>query len=73
MQNTALYRIDWDAPLETDEEAEAVEVPPTRSPLTPSDYTKLQQLIDPASQSDDHGIHQYLAAVRFVESKVSQY
>lgn len=73
MTNLALYGIDWNAPLGTDEEPEAVEIPPTRSPLTRSDYAQLQQLIDPALDSGHHGIEQYLTAVRFVESKVSEY
>ena len=69
----ALYGIDWDAPLGTDEGADAVEVPATPNPLTPADYSQLCQLVDPASDSDNHGINHYLAAVHFTQHKVSQY
>ena len=74
----ALYGIDWDAPLLTEQEvdeAEAafVDVSRTINSFTSSDYTELQQLIDPVSESANHGIDQYLFAVRFVESKLSEY
>jgi len=57
----------------TDEDADAVEVPATCNPLTSTDYAQMQLLVDPASESDNHGIDQYLAAVTFTQSKVSQY
>ena len=72
-QAEAHYGIDWNAPLGTDEDADAVELPTTRNPLTVTDYVQLQQVIDPYSNSDDHGIDQYLLAVDFVEHKVSLY
>ena len=69
----ALYGIDWNAPLNSDADVEAVQVPATVNPLTSSDYTELQHVIDPTANSDDHGIDQFFHAVRFVESKVSNY
>ena len=47
----------WNAPLNGDDDAEAVQVPATVNPLT-SDYTELQA-IDPTLNSDDHGIDQF--------------
>lgn len=73
-KQATLYGIDWNAPLGTDsDEVEAVEIPATSNPLISSDFSQLQQLIHPTSESDNHGIDQYLATIRFVESKVSQY
>lgn len=69
----ALYGIDWNAPLDANDEADAVVVPDTTIPLSQSDYLELCQLIDPTSDCDDHGVGQYLAAVHFTECKVSQY
>lgn len=54
-------------------DAEAVKLPMTQNPLTLTDYTELQQTIDPSMPSDNHGIDQYLLTVEFVESKVLQY
>ena len=59
--------------MATDEDADAVELPTTRNPLTVTDYAQLQQVIDPYSNCDDYGIDQYLLAVEFVEHKVSLY
>lgn len=76
MHNTALYGIDWDAPLGTEEgtdEADAVDVSRTINPLTSSDYIELQQFIDPTSDSGNYGIDQYFMVVRFVERKLSEY
>lgn len=67
------YGIDWNAPLQTDDGVEAVEIPATENPLTSTDYTQLQQLINPSTDPDNHGITQYLLATDFVQQKVSQY
>lgn len=65
------YGIDWNAPLSTDDDIEAVEVPATRNPLTLSEFAQLQQTIDPSLPTDDYGVNQYLMTVDFVLSKVS--
>ena len=62
--------MDWDAPLISDDDAAAVEVPATINPLTCHDCLELQQFVDPTTDSDSHGIDHYLTVVRFVESKV---
>ena len=62
--------MDWDAPLISDDDAQAVEVPATFNPLTPDDYLELQECVYPSADSDSHGIDHYLNAVAFVESKV---
>ena len=62
--------VDWNAPLGTDDDAEAVKIPATENR---TDYTQLQQLINPSTDPDNHGITQYLLAVDFVQQKVSQY
>lgn len=67
------YGIDWNAPLGIDDDAVAVEIPATENPLTPTDYTQLQQLINPSTDPDNHGITQYLLAMDLVQQKVSQY
>lgn len=58
--NIALYGVDWDAPLTSDDDAEAVEVPATINPLTSRDYLELQQSVDPTVGSDSHGVDHYL-------------
>ena len=73
VQAVVQYGIDWNAPLGTDDDIDAVETPSTENPLTPTDYTQLQQVINPSSNSDNHGIDHYLLAVDFVEHKVSLY
>ena len=47
--------------LGTDEDPEAKEIPPTRSPLTHCD--SLQKLVDPALDPGNHGIDRSLPAV----------
>jgi hypothetical protein len=64
------HGIDWNAPMSTDNDVEAVEIPATQNPLSLSDFAQLQETIDPFLPSDDHGICQYLMTVHFVESKV---
>ena len=68
-----MYGMDWDAPLISDDDAEAVEVPATLHPLTSQDYAELQQAIDPISESDSQGIDHYCNTVHFVENKVATY
>lgn len=65
--------IDWDAPLSAEANFDHVEVPPTNNPLTTQDYTQLCQEVDPHGDSSYYGRDLYLAAVHFVEAKLSQY
>ena len=69
--DTALYGVDWDAPMGTDDDAAGVEVPELTNPLSAADYTELQRLINPLADTDGHGVDEYLATVRFVQSKVT--
>ena len=48
--------MDWDAPLTSDDDTEAVEVPAS---------------LDPTVDSDSNGIDHYLNTICFVERKVS--
>ena len=55
---TALYGIDWDGPLNSDDDASVVTVSETGNPLRPSDYVQLCRLVDPLVHSENHGIDQ---------------
>lgn len=73
MEDTLLYGIDWDGTMATDDDAERVHVVNTDVPLIDADFVELCQLIDPLSESNDHGITQYLDTVSFVRNKILSY
>ena len=72
---TSLYGIDWDSSMVTDDaddDAERVHIVGTAVPLNEDDFMELCQSIDPlaVSDSNDHGITQYLETVDYVTRKV---
>ena len=63
------YGVDWDGPapdVSLDDET-PVEVPNTRNPLEPAQYSSLTNLINPLSNSDEYGVDIYLEVLTFLQ------
>lgn len=73
-QDIALYGIDWNAPLGTDDDNTAmIEVPMIETPPNDRDYSELCTLIDPTTSTDFYGIDQYRLALEFVTDKLTEF
>lgn len=63
------YGVDWDGPAPDGnlDDATAVEVPNTRNPLQPAQYSSLTNIINPLRNSDEYGIDIYLETLTFIQ------
>ena len=64
------HGIDWDGPLPTEDDVEAVEVIQTHNPLNDDDFMQLQLTVDPNQNSSNFGIDLYLDTLNFVQQQV---
>ena len=61
--------VGWDGPapdVSLDDET-PVEVPNTRNPLEPAQYSSLTNLINPLRNSDEYGVDIYLEVLTFLQ------
>ena len=61
------YGIDEDGPVPTDDDESVVQIPDCSYTLNDSDFTLLQQTIDPLSSSEEYGIDLYEQTLQFLD------
>lgn len=64
--------VDWDGPppLEGDDDDTVLNIPETKSPLSPSELLELTSLYDPLSACSDYAVSLYLDVLEFVLNQV---
>ena len=67
------YGIDWDAPLSTEDDLQAVHMNRINNPLTEDDFIQLCELVNPCTDDGNHGIFHYLTTLSFTENKLARY
>ena len=61
-----LYGVDWDGPVDIQNDCEGLSVPNTLNPLSPPEIEALRIAINPLEQTDDLGLSLYLIVRQFV-------
>uniref|UniRef100_A0A1X7U256 Uncharacterized protein n=1 Tax=Amphimedon queenslandica TaxID=400682 RepID=A0A1X7U256_AMPQE len=67
------FGVDLDGPLslESESEADRVEVPCVTNPLQQGDYLELKATVDPTKPCEDFGYTYYMNTLAFVHSKIA--